>query len=258
MNWTKELALEELRVLLEQCAQLDQSEARSAAHTQWLFRVTRFLEQAFGERSSYLKTFCALNWQATGSFVIQSWDLQRALNQRHHEGYLQDLQTAKGILMAAHEELERSELASMFQGKDTPAESSGLIKLLNLAEAKLRKVQKSAPSKEVEVQDAFESLLIGADMPYSREGESIEYSSKQYVPDFAMKQLDLAIEIKLCHRAGREKEIIAEINDDILAYKQKYGNLLFVVYDVGQIRDTDKFGEQFEEVSAVLVRVVKH
>src|SRR2546430_13151265 len=38
-----------------------------------------------------------------------------------------------------------------------------------------------------------------------------------------------AIDMKLCKEPGREKEIIAEVNDDILAYQTKYGNILFVV-----------------------------
>jgi hypothetical protein len=64
--------------------------------------------------------------------------------------------------------------------------------------------------------------------------------------------------VKLSGRAGREKEIIAEMNDDILAYKAKYGNILFVVYDVGFIRDVDRFVSQFEQHEGVLVRVIKH
>jgi len=52
--------------------------------------------------------------------------------------------------------------------------------------------------------------------------------------------------------------MIAEINDDILAYKQKYRNLLFVVYDVGQIRDVEKFKYHFEQQSQVIVQVIKH
>ena len=59
-------------------------------------------------------------------------------------------------------------------------------------------------------------------------------------------------------KEGREKEIITEINDDILAYQTKYGNLLFVVYDVGFIRDIDRFIDSFEKSTNVIVRVVKH
>jgi hypothetical protein len=68
----------------------------------------------------------------------------------------------------------------------------------------------------------------------------------------------LAIEVKFCGREGREKEIIAEINDDILAYKTKFGNLVFAVYDCGFIRDVDRFVGNSEEAQGVVVRVVKH
>ena len=56
----------------------------------------------------------------------------------------------------------------------------------------------------------------------------------------------------------REKELIAEINDDILAYKTKYRNLIFIIYDLGYIRDVDRFAEAFEASEGVIVRVVKH
>jgi len=73
-----------------------------------------------------------------------------------------------------------------------------------------------------------------------------------------MEKAGLAVEVKFCNRAGREKEIIAEINDDILAYKTKYGNLVFVIYDIGLIRDIDKFGRNFEDNEGIVVRVIKH
>jgi len=66
------------------------------------------------------------------------------------------------------------------------------------------------------------------------------------------------MDIKLCVRVRREKEIIAEINDDILAYQTKYGNLFFIVYDVGFIRDIDRFIDAFEKNQNVIVKVIKH
>jgi hypothetical protein len=99
---------------------------------------------------------------------------------------------------------------------------------------------------------------VGADVNYERETDSITYSSKTYKPDFCFVPIDLAVELKLCNREEREKEIIAEINDDILAYKIKYRNLIFVVYDLGHIRDVERFTEAFENNEGVIVRVVKH
>lgn len=122
----------------------------------------------------------------------------------------------------------------------------------------MRKVIREPPSQERTVQDAFEALLVGAGLEYSRETDSIEYSSKTYTPDFSLFKIDLAAELKLCGRDGREKAIIAEINDDILAYETKYGNILFIVYDVGLIRDVERFARSFENHENVIVRVVKH
>lgn len=64
--------------------------------------------------------------------------------------------------------------------------------------------------------------------------------------------------MKLCSRSEHEKEKIAEINDDVLAYQTKYQNLLFVIYDLGFIRDVDRFCKSFEEHKNVTVRVIKH
>jgi hypothetical protein len=180
-----------------------------------------------------------------------------AVDRRHQEAYVRDLDTAKGLLMAALDDLQRANIDGVYEGKNTGPESSGLVKILTLVERKLRKVIRAMPTKETEVQDAVENLLVGADVPFGRETVSIEYSSKTYVPDFVFQPLDLVLEIKLCNRADREKEIIAEINDDILAYGSKYGNQIFVVYDVGHIRDVDRFCSVFENQDGVLVRVVK-
>ncbi len=185
-------------------------------------------------------------------------DPDSAIEDKHQQAYQRDLDTARGLLLAAADELARSEVADVYQGKDTGPESSAIVIVINLAEHKLRKVFREKPQNEADVQNAFESLLLGADLAYSRETERIEYSSKTYTPDFTMPRIDLAIEVKFCGRGGREKEIIAEINDDILAYQTKYGNILFVVYDNGFIRDIDRFANTFEEHQNVVVRVVKH
>jgi len=180
------------------------------------------------------------------------------MEKRDHQAYLEQLQASKGLLQAASDHLGRTDLSSVYEGKNTAPESSAILKVINLAEHKLRKVIRGTPSEEKEIQNAFENLMIGADVPYSRETESIEYSSKTYTPDFTVQKIDLAIEMKLCAREGREKEIIAEINDDILAYQTKYGNILFIIYDTGFIRDVDRFTGAFEENDNVVIRVVKH
>lgn len=66
-------------------------------------------------------------------------------------------------------------------------------------------------------------------------------------------KLSSAIELE-----GRKK-IIAEINDDIVAYKTAYSNLIFVVYDSGGvIRNSDEFKGSIEKQESVVVKVIKH
>jgi hypothetical protein len=185
-------------------------------------------------------------------------DARATIEKIHQEAYKDDMGTAKGVLSGAADHLKQRDMDSVYQGKDSGPEPSGTVKVINLAEHKLRKVIRDKPAKEKQIQDAFESLLIGADIAFSRETDSIEYSSKTYTPDFTLPKLDLAVEIKFCDRAGREKEMIAEINDDILAYMSKYGNQLFIIYDIGVIRDVERFTSSFEEHQSVIVRVVKH
>lgn len=248
----------EIRALIAQIDELAAIQRFSAPHTRWLARTLRVLEQVFGQASRYYLTIANLNWSDTGPALLSPFGIEQAIEARHQGAYVRQLDSAKGMLLAALDELTSGELDDVYIGKDTPRESSGIIKLIRLMENKLRKVVRVPPTREREVQDAVENLLIGADIEYSRESPLIEYSSKNYVPDFSMAKLDLVLEVKLCAKEGREKVIIAEINDDILAYRTQFGNLLFVIYDLGHIRDVDRFGEQFETHEGVLVRVVKH
>lgn len=263
-TWTKEAALAELLALVETARALEHHQRFSEEHTRWLARALAVLEEVFGRRSRYYLSFAALTWQETGTIVFGGpgdpegvWNPAKAIEGRHRQAYLRDLGAARGFLLAAADHLKRADLTAVYEGKDTAPESSAIIRVIRLAETRLRKVIRSTPKNEKEVQDGFENLLVGADIPYSREADRIEYSSKTYVPDFTLPQIDLAIDVKLCAAPGREKEIIAEINDDILAYRTKYGNLLFIVYDVGQIRDVDRFVTAFERHENVIVRVVK-
>ena len=265
MKWTKETAIKEIAKLLKDIEELEEVKAFSSIHVRWHQRVVSFLEEIFGKDSRYFVSFVSLTWQRDGSFIVGgpsdpagSFNPQAGVEREHHKAYLSQLDTARGLLLAAHDELERKGLDEVYQGKDTGPEASLLLKVINLAEHKLRKVIRETPNREKDVQDAFESLLIGAEIPYSREVDSIEYSSKTYRPDYSISRADLSIEVKLCNREGREKEIIAQINDDILAYKTKYGNMIFIVYDLGLIRDSERFVTNFEDQEGVIVKVVKN
>jgi hypothetical protein len=262
--WTKDEAIQHLSELRQEIASLRKSRPFSVQHTRWLAVLLTFLDEVFGRNSRYYVSLQKVPWRNTGTILFDTEELcdvgfEEVKARRDQQAFLQYLDMAEGLLLAAEEQLNRVEdVTKLYEGKDTGPEASLILNVINLAERKLRKAIHQAPSKEKQLQDAFETLLLGASIPYSRETDSIEYSSKTYTPDFTVKRADLAIEIKLCARDGREKEVIPEINDDILAYKTKYGNLLFVVYDCGFIRDVERFTGSFEDDAAVAVRVVKH
>jgi len=260
-KWSQETAVQELDELLRAINSLADSQTGSSEHIRWQIRTVRFLRDVFGEDSLFYKVFARISWQYSGTMMTtySEAEIPGAAELRYNAPvYFAGLEKAQGILLAAKDDLERKGIDEVYEGKDTGPEASLLLRIMKLAEMKLRKILRAKPQKEREVQDAFDSLLVGADVPYSRETDSIEYSSKTYKPDFTVPKADLAIEIKLATTQAHEKSLIAEINDDILAYRTKYGNLFFIVYDCGIIRDIDRFVASFEENSAVYVRVVKH
>lgn len=131
----------------------------------------------------------------------------------------------------------------------------------NFIKSKLRASIFSVPTKEVEVQNAIELLLIGRNMTkgidYDRETGKIEFSGKEYIPDFILPKLNLSVEVKLL-RSGKKSSIIDEINADITAYSTKYERLLFVVYDLGVIRDEVEFRRDIENAGTnIKVVIVK-
>ncbi len=254
-RWTTESALSELRLLAGMTESLAKQRRDSAEHIRWITRVRAVLEEVFGQESVFYNTFVNFSWKASWGF-FGGRDPAAAIERKDQETYQQQLDSARGLLLGAIDQLERTDLESVYRGKDTGPETSAIMKVINLAGPKLRKAFHTVPQKERDVQDAFETLLVGADVDYSREKDTIEYSSKNYIPDFTMAKIDLAVDIKLCKKE-REKEIISEINDDIMAYKTKYGNVLFVVYDLGIIRDEERFIASFEDHPDVIVRVVK-
>ena len=128
-------------------------------------------------------------------------------------------------------------------------------------QAKLRSAIFRTPESEREVQDAVEQLLIGRGLQkgqeYDREVGRVKVSSKEAVPDFILHRLSLAIELKLIKSTGRIREVVDEINADVAAYSKRYRSLLFIVYDLGYIRDEIEFRHDLEVAGNVAVVVVK-
>jgi hypothetical protein len=138
-------------------------------------------------------------------------------------------------------------------------EEINLESVITKIEEKLRPIIRKIPDREKDVQDALENLFISLDYGFDREKVTFAFSSKSFRPDFTSDSFRIAIDVKLCKELEDEKRIIDEINADIPAYKTHYENLLFVVYDLGSIRDVTKFSKGLEEAHEnVFVRVIKH
>jgi hypothetical protein len=259
MKMTKEKAVNEITNLIRQIPNIANSGRLSAEHTRWLHNCHNILLEIFGKSSIFFKSFASLKWQYIGTYMVTIFDnLDNVQYERDHHAFLECLEKAKGIFLAAIDDINRSEMIEDVYKDKKEDDNNNLIKLLNMVENKFRIFFQDEPRKEKDVQDNFERLLIGSDFPYSREKDRVIYSSKTYIPDFILTEISMAVEIKICNRDGREKEIISEMNDDILAYDTKYKNTLFVVYDVGQIRDVEQFKSSFKAYDNIMIVVIKH
>lgn len=133
--------------------------------------------------------------------------------------------------------------------------------LRDFFQARLRSAVLHEPQKELDVQDAVEALLIGRRLQkgvdYDREVGRVKVSAKEVVPDFIMPRLSLAIEVKLIKTPSRVRLVVDEINADIRAYSKGYRSLLFIVYDLGHIRDEIEFKQDLEDPGNVSIVVVK-
>lgn len=127
---------------------------------------------------------------------------------------------------------------------------------------KLRSVIRTVPVKESEIQDGIENLFVGKGMrkgtDYDREAGVIRYSGRDYIPDFNMLGFSMCIEVKLVKESSHRSKVIEEINADITAYKTVYENTLFVVYDLGHIRDVQEFTKSIQNNIGVYIVVIKH
>ena len=259
MKKTKEKAVNEISDLLHQIQSVANSGRLSAEHIRWIHNCHHILVEVFGTNSTYFRSFASLKWYDTGSYVVTIFEnIDDVRSARDHRAFLECLEMARGIFLAAIDDINRStDIEEVYKDKKED-DSNLIIKLLNIVTHKFRIFFQDEPKCEKDVQDNFERLLIGCDFPYLREKERITYSSKIFIPDFVSKELSLAIEIKICNTTAREKEIISEMNDDILVYNTKYKNTMFVIYDIGQIRDIEQFKGSFKAYDNIIIVIIKH
>lgn len=140
--------------------------------------------------------------------------------------------------------------------------SASVSELVDLLALHLRKVVFQRPEREIDVQNAVESLLVGRGyqkgVHYDRESGRVKYSGKDFIPDFNFHSLATALEVKLLREGGSASEVVEQLSADVTAYKSKYPNVLLCVYDLGVIRDVHEFQNDLENTDGVRVCVVKH
>jgi hypothetical protein len=129
--------------------------------------------------------------------------------------------------------------------------------IIDLIRANLRPAIYDDPKHEREVQNALETIFRARNLDFLREQQTVPYATKRYIPDFTFDRIGLAVEVKLCKDKDREKAMIDEINSDIIGYGGGYDRCLFVIYDLGVIRDTAKFSADIEENPNVHVLIIK-
>jgi len=129
-------------------------------------------------------------------------------------------------------------------------------------QSNLRKAVYVKPERELEIQNSIETLLLGRGMAkgreYDRETGRVKTSGKECIPDFIFPDLKLCLEVKLIASAERRGATVDEINADIRMYSKRYERQIYVVYDLGVIRDEAEFKRDLEDTSGVTVLIVKH
>ena len=129
--------------------------------------------------------------------------------------------------------------------------------IIDLINANLRPAIYEDPKYEREVQNALETIFRARTLDFRRKQETVPCSTKRCIPDFTFDRISLAVEVKLCNTREREREMIDETNIDIIGYGGKYDRCLFVIYDLGVIRDADQFSSDIEKNPTVNVVIIK-
>ena len=145
-----------------------------------------------------------------------------------------DLGTARGILLAAADQLEQGDLVSVYEGKNRAPESSLIMKVISPRDVcygeSIRSTPKTRRSTGVPSRTSSSGPASRSHAEADPNGFLEDLCSRFHPPEGRSRGRNQARAA-----SGREKRSSKEINDDILAYRTKYGNSL-VVYDIGQIR----------------------
>ena len=178
---------------------------------------------------------------------------------------LVDLQGARnpgsvpGFLWKSYAELGATRLGSLSAYLKTKlgTREKEHEQIIDLITANLRASIYQDPKHERDVQDVLETIFRARTLDFRREKDTVPFSTKRYIPDFTFNALSLAVEVKFCKDKDREKEMIDEIGADIIGYSDRYDRMIFVIYDLGFIRDTAQFCADIQRQGNVHVLIIK-
>lgn len=237
---------------------------------EYLLQVTALLESI---NTNVSADSDSMKYAGYKQYIRKYNQLVRAISQVINVGALIDLYNVdqipgigdtldiqrKELFDSVHANL--SILKAYLEGK-LDLKSDEITNLINFFQASLRRAIFRIPEKETEIQDVIEQLLIGRGLAkgidYDRETGRVKVSIKEFKPDFIFPRLGLALEVKLSKNKEKSREIVDDINADINAYSKKYPYLLFVIYDLGTIRDEAEFKQSLESPDGISVIVIKH
>jgi len=174
---------------------------------------------------------------------------------RGHEGEAEGRRPTPAVFLDAA--ASRNVLTVIKREMEATHPQGSLLRIVGLLERRLGRAFRGRPKTGHDLRDGFETLLAGAGIEYQREGDSMVGSSGACVPDFTFPGLQTALKLKLCDRPDRERKIMAELDQEIPAYRAKYPQVVFGVYDLGFIQEPKRFSRAFEAHEGVWVRVIK-
>ena len=147
-------------------------------------------------------------------------------------------------------------------GFDMLSKNEKLISIIDAIEKRFRKQFDNPPSNEKEVQEQlrkfFDAIGLEQGKDYERESGKFQFAGREYIPDFVLKDSNTALEVKILKDKAKKNKIIEEMNADYNAFIKEYNSLIYLVYDIGCISDTEQFKRDYEDKGNVRVLVVKH
>jgi len=118
--------------------------------------------------------------------------------------------------------------------------------------------QSRDPSREKDVQNQIESILVAADEKLQRENPLLYYSVVQTKPDFSTISNRLFIEVKFINDRKKLNGMITEITSRILIYQEQGAFVLFVIYELGNIiPNKESFYLTFSKYNGISVKIIK-